>query len=115
MNPCCEKYSLIEKQIDSSSSTMSSFRGTGSAFALCSRPRNSSLRRPDTVLRFSIEVVLSPFTIDVRNATVFKETSSIQPPQAVNVCTQLSLREQFRDLRLEPLPQAGSKCCEASS
>src|SRR6185503_8228198 len=66
LNPCCEKYSLIEKQIDSSSSTTSSFRGASSArrvFALWSRPRKSSLRRPDTVFSFSIEVGLSSATL----------------------------------------------------
>src|ERR1051325_4430544 len=114
LNPCCEKYSLIEKQIDSSSSTTSSFRGTGSArrvFALCSRPRKSSLRRPDTVLSFSIDVGLCLLTINARNDDL-QETSNIQPPQRLFVWLQLSLREQ---LRFEPLSQAGSKCYEACS
>ena len=62
LNPCCVKYSLIEKQMDSSSSTTSKFREIGSTsfFAsVCPRPRNSSRRRPETVLRFNIESFLS--------------------------------------------------------
>src|ERR1041385_1096497 len=58
-NPCWEKYSLIEKQIDSSSSTTSSLVDPASArsvsaTAACSRLRKSSRRRPDTVLNVNI-------------------------------------------------------------
>src|ERR1051325_7080283 len=109
LNPCWEKYSLIEKQIDSSSSTTSSFRGTDSArrvFALCSRPRKSSLRRPDTVLSFSIDVGYACLLLTLV-MTIFQETSNIQPPQRLFVWFQLSLREP---LRLDALSQAGSKC-----
>src|ERR1043166_248383 len=60
LKPCREKYSLMDKQIDSSSSTTSNFvefnlRSVTST-AVCSRPRKSSRRRPDTVLNVSIEV-----------------------------------------------------------
>src|ERR1051326_6525445 len=60
LKPCWVKHSLMDKQIDSSSSTTSNFvdidfRSVTSA-AVCSRPRKSSRRRPDTVLNVSIEV-----------------------------------------------------------
>src|SRR6185503_4476495 len=61
LKPCCEKYSLIEKQIDSSSSTTSNFwepRFVRSVTApVCARPRRSSRRRPDTRLSVNIDVV----------------------------------------------------------
>src|SRR5689334_1751139 len=61
LKPCWEKYSLMEKQIDSSSSTMSNLAEPCLVRSVtapaCVRPRRSSRRRPDTRLSVNIEVV----------------------------------------------------------
>src|SRR5215213_6216378 len=58
LNPCCEKYSLIEKQMDSSSSTTSKFLELAlgrSLTVFCSRLRKNSLRRPETLFSISMK------------------------------------------------------------
>src|SRR6185369_4420780 len=60
LKPCCEKYSRMEKQIDSSSSTTSKFWAPGLSTTCCpvlSLPCRKFRRRPDILFRLCIEIL----------------------------------------------------------
>src|SRR5258708_2460965 len=50
-NPCWEKYSLMEKRIDSSSSTTNRWSMAGAFGTTFFRPNRKRVNRPETVLK----------------------------------------------------------------